>query len=195
MPQCSHGTRLQHLSGESMTHCTAITTDDACLDIAARGSWSAAQHAYFNIRVFHPNVQSNNSGSISTAYNKHGSIKKRAYCSVFEMLSKVSSLPSLFSTTGEMGEKASTFYKWLADIVFLEIEEIVLCCQKVVEVQALICCSHGHHVHPWNKIIQQQSIARSRHHPCSIRGWHHTRLTRLFYFFVCVLFYKKNNCR
>ena len=43
--------RLQPLNGESMTHRTAITTDDARFDIRARGFWSAAQDAYFDIRV------------------------------------------------------------------------------------------------------------------------------------------------
>ena len=69
--------RLQPLNGESMTHRTAITTDDARLDIRARGFWSAAQDACFDIRVFHPNAPS--SGSISAAYKKHEDIKKWAY--------------------------------------------------------------------------------------------------------------------
>ena len=51
--------RLQSLNGESMTHRTAITTDDARFDIRARGFWSAAQDAYFDVRVFHPNAPSN----------------------------------------------------------------------------------------------------------------------------------------
>ena len=34
--------RFQPLNGESMTHHTAITTDDARFDICARGFWSAA---------------------------------------------------------------------------------------------------------------------------------------------------------
>ena len=71
--------RLQPLNGESMTHRTAITTDDARLDIRAKGFWSSAQDAYFDIRVFHPNAPSNSSGSISAAYKKHEDIKKRAY--------------------------------------------------------------------------------------------------------------------
>ena len=53
--------RLQPLSGESMTHRTAITTDEARLDIRARGFWTAAQDAYFDVRVFHPNAPSNSS--------------------------------------------------------------------------------------------------------------------------------------
>ena len=71
--------RLQPLSGESLTHRTAITSDDARLDIRARGFWSAAQDAYFDVRVFHPNAPSNRSGSLSSAYKKHEDSKKRAY--------------------------------------------------------------------------------------------------------------------
>ena len=71
--------RLQPLSGESLTHRTAITSDDARLNIRARGFWSAAQDAYFDVRVFHPNAPSNRSGSLSAAYKKHEDIKKRAY--------------------------------------------------------------------------------------------------------------------
>ena len=108
--------RLQPLNGESMTHHTAITTDDACLDIRARGFWSPAQNAYFDIRVFHPNAPSNNSGSISAIYKKHEDIKKRAYGQrVHEVEYRVFT-PIVFSTTGEMGQKVMTFYKRLADM-------------------------------------------------------------------------------
>ena len=41
--------RLQPLSGKPLTHRTAITSDDARLDIRARGFWSAAQDAYFDV--------------------------------------------------------------------------------------------------------------------------------------------------
>ena len=43
--------RLQLVNGESMTHHTTITTDDARLDIRAREFWSAAQDAYFFYKV------------------------------------------------------------------------------------------------------------------------------------------------
>ena len=63
--------RLQPLSGESLSHRSAITTDNARLDIRARGFWSAAQDAYFDVRVFHPNAPSNSSRTIKAAYKKH----------------------------------------------------------------------------------------------------------------------------
>ena len=65
--------------GETLTRRTAISTDDARLDIRARGFWSAAQDAHFDVRVFYPNAPSNSTGTISAAYVKHENIKKRAY--------------------------------------------------------------------------------------------------------------------
>ena len=62
-----------------MTYQTAITTDDAHLDIRARGFWSAAQDAYFDVRVFHPNAPRNSSGTIPAMFRKHENIKKRVY--------------------------------------------------------------------------------------------------------------------
>ncbi len=55
-----------------------ITTDNARLDIRARGFWSATQDAYFDVRVYHPNAPSNSSKTIKAAYKKHED-KKRAY--------------------------------------------------------------------------------------------------------------------
>ena len=70
--------RLQPLSREPLIHHTTITCDDARLDIRAKGFWSAAQNAYFDVRIFHPNAPSNRSGSLSAAYKKHEDIQKRA---------------------------------------------------------------------------------------------------------------------
>ena len=62
--------RLQPLSGELMSSCSAITTNEARLDIRVRGFWSTAQDAYFDVRVFHPHATSNGSGPTSAAYKK-----------------------------------------------------------------------------------------------------------------------------
>ena len=109
--------RLQPLSGESLTYRSAITSNEAHLDIRATGFWTAAQDAYFDVRVFHPNSPSNSSGSISTAYKKHEDIKKRAYGQRVRELEHGVFTPPVFSTTGGMGQEATTFYKRLADMI------------------------------------------------------------------------------
>ena len=142
--------RLQPLSGESTTHRTAITTDEARLDIRARGFWTAAQDAYFDVRVFHPNALSNSSGSIITTYRKHENIKKRAYGQRVRDIEHGVFTPLVFSTTGGMGQEACTFYKRLALLyAFVETAEVILSCHQLAEMQAIICChSLFHYVHP-----------------------------------------------
>ena len=83
--------RLQPLNGESLTHRTAITTDDACLDIRARGFWSAAQDAYFDTRVFHPNTPSNSSGPFLRPIRSMRTSRNGHMASVFEKSSVGSS--------------------------------------------------------------------------------------------------------
>ena len=51
-----------YLNGESMRLCSTTTADEACLDILARGFWSTAQDAYFDVRVstqMHPAITQN----------------------------------------------------------------------------------------------------------------------------------------
>ena len=46
---------LLSLSGELLQLSSAITTDDARLDIRADGFWDCRQqHAFFDVRVFNP---------------------------------------------------------------------------------------------------------------------------------------------
>ena len=54
---------------------SAITTDNARVDIRANGFWTGAQDAYFDVRLIHPNAPSN-AGSISSAFKKHEDAKK-----------------------------------------------------------------------------------------------------------------------
>ena len=50
---------LRILGGEILKRKTAITGDEARLDVSARGVWQHAQRTYFDIRVFYPNARSN----------------------------------------------------------------------------------------------------------------------------------------
>ena len=109
--------RLQPLTGETMTHRSAIIDNGARLDIRARGFWNVAQDAYFDVRVFHPQAPSNSTGSISAAYKKHEDIKKRAYGQRVREIEHGVFTPLVFSTTGGMGSEATTFYKRLADML------------------------------------------------------------------------------
>ena len=54
-------------------------------------------------------------GSISAAYKKHEDVKKRAYGQRVREIEHGAFTHLVFSTTGGMGQEATTFYKRLAD--------------------------------------------------------------------------------
>ena len=70
---------LQSLSGEVITPQSAIEQDDARANIHAHGFCWWWQSAFFDIRVFHPNVQSYRNASIPSVYSRHEQQKKRAF--------------------------------------------------------------------------------------------------------------------
>ncbi len=71
---------LQPLTGETMTYSTANSDDQARLDIKARGFWGAAQQsAFFDVRIFNPNVPSYRGTQMSACYRRHEREKRRAY--------------------------------------------------------------------------------------------------------------------
>ena len=49
---------LQLIISETFSLASANTTNDAPLDVKARGFWSRGQDAYFDVRVFYPNASS-----------------------------------------------------------------------------------------------------------------------------------------
>ena len=102
---------------------SAITNDDARLDVRARGFWSTAQDAFFDVRVVQPNAPSNSSTSIASAYKKHEDIKKRAYGHRIREVERGVFTPLVFSTTGGMGREATVFYKRLASMLALKREQ------------------------------------------------------------------------
>ena len=79
--------RLQPLSGEFVTSRSAITTNEARLDIHAMGFWSTAMDAYFDVRVFHPHATSKTT-------------KKRAYGQRVRDIEHGVFTPLVFTTTG-----------------------------------------------------------------------------------------------
>ena len=108
---------LQPLSGKHMRLRCTITTDEARLDNRARGFWSAARDAYFDVRVFHPNASSNSSGSLPSVYKRHEDTKKPAYGQRIREVEQGVFTPLVFSTTGGMGREATTLYKRLGNML------------------------------------------------------------------------------
>ena len=59
---------FQKLTGELFEQKAANTSDEARLDVAARGFWAAGQIAFFDIRVFNSNATSYASQNLKQCY-------------------------------------------------------------------------------------------------------------------------------
>ena len=109
---------MQELTGEHLLLRTANTEDGAWLDIKARVFWENRwQCAFFDIRVFYPNAQSNRSTS---AYTKHEAEKKRTYGQRVHEVEHGSFTPLVFASTGGMGKEAIICYKRIASLLALK---------------------------------------------------------------------------
>ena len=109
---------LQPITSEVFNHATAITEDDARLDIAANGFWGGRlEHAFFDVRVFNPHVPSNHRHDHSASYSYHKNIKKRAYEQRIQDVEHGSFTSLIFSVTTGLGRIATTTYMRLASML------------------------------------------------------------------------------
>ena len=71
---------LQSLSGELLQSSSAITTNNARLDIRADGFWDCGQQrAFFDVRVFNPIAYTYCTKYLSSCYRCHELEKRRSY--------------------------------------------------------------------------------------------------------------------
>ena len=70
---------LQKLTREQFEQRAANTSDEARLDVAARGFWAAGQIAFFDIRVFYSNATRYANQSLRQCYASNENEKKRKY--------------------------------------------------------------------------------------------------------------------
>ena len=55
------------------------SSDDARLDVSARGFWQREQRAFFDVRVFNPFSKSHLNQKLDTAFSSNENGKKRHY--------------------------------------------------------------------------------------------------------------------
>ena len=109
---------LQPLTGEVMSHNTAVTEDGARLDVAMYGFWGGRfEKAFVDVRVFNPCAQSNRRSPLASVYRRHEQEKKRHYEERVREVERATFTPLVMSTTGGMGRAATTFYKRLASMI------------------------------------------------------------------------------
>ena len=108
---------LQPLSGESMSHRSAITEDGAQLDVTMYGFGGGKfEKAFVDVRVINSSTQSNH-GSLSTVCRKHEQEKRSKYDQRVRDVEHATFTPLVLSTNGGLGHSATTFYRRLASMI------------------------------------------------------------------------------
>ena len=108
---------LLSLTGEKFTGKSTKTSDEARLDIKARGFWVKGQYAFFDIRVFDPNALRYFNQSLTKSYTSNETEKKRHYNDRVLEVENGSFTPLVFSIHGGMGRESQIFYHRLADMI------------------------------------------------------------------------------
>ena len=110
--RCSHRTTLQKLTGEQFEQRAANTSDEARLDVAARGFWAVGEIAFFDIRLFY--------SSATRDASSNENEKKRKYNNRVMNVEQRYFMPLAFSANGGMGRECKKFYSVLAEMITLK---------------------------------------------------------------------------
>ena len=89
-------------------------TDGARSDVSALGFWNPLSRAFFDIRVFNPQAQTNWQKQIPDMYLHHEKQKKREYNARIMEIEKGTFTQLVFSCSGGESTEATTFIKQLA---------------------------------------------------------------------------------
>ena len=108
---------LLPLEGERVRYRTANTTNEARVDVCARGFWTGGQKAFFDIRIFDPMATCHRELSLEAAHHRNEQEKMRAYGERILHVDHGSFTPLVFTTSGGMGSRARCFYSRLADLM------------------------------------------------------------------------------
>ena len=86
---------------------------DARLDISCRGFFSALDKTFIDVRVLHPNSQSNAEKPLLSMYRCHEEEKKTKYLHRIIQVEKANFSPFVVSTIGGIAPEATAFLKRL----------------------------------------------------------------------------------
>ena len=106
---------LLPLHGENLTHNTANTSNEARVDISARGFWTRRQQAFVDIRIFDPTASCYEDMTLDAAHKRNEQDKIRAYRERIQNVDHGSFTPLVFTTSGGMSPSARSFYSRLAE--------------------------------------------------------------------------------
>ena len=108
---------LQPLTGEQFRYRTANRSEEARLDVAARGFWARGQRTFCDVRVFDPSAPRLLTKPLSTAYAEHEQEKRRNYNQRVIQIEHGTFTPLVFSLFGGMSPECGRFYSRLSQLL------------------------------------------------------------------------------
>ena len=104
---------LMPLTGEELPQ-SANITDEARLDISARGFWQDGQRAFFDVRVFNPFAPTHLQSSLAKCFEKNEREKKRKYNQRIIQIEHGTFSPLIFTPYGGVSRETEHFTKTLS---------------------------------------------------------------------------------
>ncbi|XP_065182324.1 fibrillin-3-like [Sycon ciliatum] len=109
--------QLAPLSGEVFTAASTNTAEDARADVRARGFWTRAQDAFFDVRVFHPDAASYSAQPLDALLLQHERQKKLQYGERILIVDRGTFSPLVLSTSGVAAPECEMFLKRLCGLL------------------------------------------------------------------------------
>ncbi|XP_057296729.1 uncharacterized protein LOC130625645 [Hydractinia symbiolongicarpus] len=108
---------LAPLQNERFDQKSAITSNEARLDVSALCFWIPGQRVFCDVRVFDLNAQRYRNTEIKRCYERNEQEKKRLYNERVLQVENGSFTPLVFSTHGGLGRECKRFYQRLAELI------------------------------------------------------------------------------
>ena len=109
--------KLTPLSGEELRGKTSKNSKEARVDIRTRGFWEQEEQAFFDLRVFDPNVCRYHNESLKQCHVMNEQEKKRAYNERILPIDHGTFTHLVFSVNGNMGRACQKFCSRLAQMI------------------------------------------------------------------------------
>ena len=110
------------VEGEEL-HGSTTSQDRARLDISARGVYGQLERVFFDVRVTHPNTQTNCGKSLRQIYKEQEREKKARYNERIIEVEKATFVPLVFTTSGGMAPECQKLNKRLAELIAMRRNE------------------------------------------------------------------------
>ena len=105
------------MTGEKFKMKSAIASNDARADVAARSFWVKGKVVYAHVRVFTPLAKSHKNLTLEAVHKKNENEKKRNYNERILNVDHGSFTPLVFSCYGGMSRECSRFYSHAAELI------------------------------------------------------------------------------